>query len=107
MANINKIQLPNGTQYDIEDAVARANIVNTLSALSDTAITSPANGQVLTYDSTTSKWINSTASGGTGVTYQLSMTNNVITLTGSDSSTSSVTLPVYNGSVSVVTGGGS
>jgi len=23
MANINKIQLPNGTQYDIEDAVAR------------------------------------------------------------------------------------
>ena len=46
----------------------------------------------------------SSGGGGTGVTYQLSMTNNVITLTGSDSSTSSVTLPVYNGSVSAVTG---
>ena len=33
------------------------------------------------------------------VTYSLSINNNVITLTGSDSSSSSVTLPVYNGGV--------
>lgn len=33
-------------------------------------------------------------------TYSLSMSSNVITLTGSDSSTSTVTLPVYNGGVS-------
>lgn len=37
--------------------------------------------------------------GGGGVTYVLSMAGNVITLTGSDSSTSSVTLPVYDGGV--------
>jgi hypothetical protein len=33
-------------------------------------------------------------------TYSISMTSNVITLTGQDGSTSSVTLPIYNGSVS-------
>ena len=33
-------------------------------------------------------------------TYTLSISSNVITLTGSDSSTSSITLPVYSGSVS-------
>lgn len=38
--------------------------------------------------------------GGTGATYGISMSNNVITLTGSDGQTSSVTLPVYNGGVS-------
>jgi hypothetical protein len=42
-------------------------------------------------------------SGGSGTdsdtTYRISMTNNVITLTGSDGQTSSVTLPVYGGAV--------
>ena len=33
-------------------------------------------------------------------TYAISISSNVITLTGSDSSTSTVTLPVYNGGVS-------
>lgn len=33
-------------------------------------------------------------------TYSVSMTNNIITLTGSDGNASSVTLPVYNGGVS-------
>ena len=41
---------------------------------------------------------------GSGVdnntTYSISMSNNVITLTGSDSTTSTITLPVYNGEVS-------
>lgn len=36
----------------------------------------------------------------TNTTYSLSMTNNVITLTGSDNSTSTITLPIYNGGVS-------
>ena len=39
------------------------------------------------------------------ITQTISMSNNVITLTGSDGSTSSVTLPVYDGTVS--SGGGS
>ena len=38
-------------------------------------------------------------------TYSISISSNVITLTGSDGSTSTVTLPVYDGSVS--SGGGS
>lgn len=39
--------------------------------------------------------------GGSDTKYSLSMSNNVITLTGTDSSTSTVTLPVYSGGVSV------
>lgn len=35
-----------------------------------------------------------------GKSYSISISSNVITLTGSDSSTSTVTLPVYNGGVS-------
>ena len=34
------------------------------------------------------------------ITYTLSISSNVITLTGSNGSTSTVTLPVYNGGVS-------
>lgn len=55
-----------------------------------TNMTSSYSGGVLTLNS---------SGGGGGVTYTLSMSSNVITLTGSDSSTSSVTLPVYNGGV--------
>ncbi|MDV3427472.1 MAG: hypothetical protein LIR50_10605 [Bacillota bacterium] len=36
----------------------------------------------------------------TNTTYTLSMSNNIITLTGSDSNTSTITLPVYGGGVS-------
>lgn len=42
----------------------------------------------------------SNSGGGANTTYSLSMTNNVITLTGSDNSTSTITLPIYNGGVS-------
>lgn len=49
------------------------------------------------YNSTTSKWENSSLP---HITYSISMSSNVITLTGSDGSTSSITLPVYNGGVS-------
>ena len=72
---------------------------------------------VLGYDSTQYKWyLNSTEitdaaafilrvsgyipSVGGGTTYSISMSSNVITLTGSNGSTSTVTLPVYNGGVS-------
>lgn len=83
---------------------ATAGITTNLAGLTDTTITTPSDGQVLTYDSTTSKWVNSSAG---GVTYSLSISNNVITLTGSNGSTSSVTLPVYNGAVTDVWEGGS
>lgn len=36
----------------------------------------------------------------TNTTYTISMSNNVITLTGSNGNNSTVTLPVYNGGVS-------
>lgn len=47
------------------------------------------------------------AGSGSAVTYTLSITNNVITLTGSDGSVSTVTLPVYDGAFSVVGEGAS
>lgn len=43
----------------------------------------------------------------TNTTYTISRSNNVITLTGSNGSTSTVTLPVYNGSVTESQNGGS
>ena len=99
-----------------------------LGDLSDTTISLPSDGQILKYDSTSSKWINANevtvptpssttpSADGTGsagsstnyaradhvhpkITQALSMSSNVITLTGSDGTTSSVTLPVYNGGV--------
>ena len=92
-------------------------------------IDSAIDGQILTYDDTNSMWVNSDlpsiptassttpSSDGTGavgvstayaradhvhpkITQSLSISSNVITLTGSDGTTSSVTLPVYNGGVS-------
>lgn len=52
-------------------------------------------------DVATKKYVDDAVSGsGSAVTYTLSITNNVITLTGSDGSTSTVTLPVYAGGVS-------
>ena len=52
-------------------------------------------------DVATKKYVDdAVADSGSAVTYTLSITNNVITITGSDGSTSSVTLPVYNGGVS-------
>lgn len=74
---------------------ATAGITTNLAGLTDTTITSPTDGQLLKYDAASGKWINATP-----VTYSLSISNNVITLTGSDGSTSSITLPVYNGGVS-------
>lgn len=57
----------NGTTVDTFTANASTNktvnitVPTTLSALTDTTITTPSNGQVLTYDNTTSKWMNANA----------------------------------------------
>ena len=69
-----------------------------VTGLTDTTITTPTDGQVLTYDSTTSKWVNADG-GGDAITYTISATNNTITLTGSDSSTSTATFPIYDGTI--------
>lgn len=55
-----------GKVNEIIDNLGGGGGSSTLSGLTDVAITSAANGQVLTYDSASSKWINAN-SGGTGV----------------------------------------
>lgn len=50
MSNIKKIRLPSGSDVDIIDS--RINV------------SSPSNGEVLTYDSATSKWVNAAAPSG-------------------------------------------
>lgn len=79
--------------------------IKTLVATKQDALPSGTAGQVLALDSNLAPmWTNPA---GSAVTYTLSMTNNIITLTGSDGSTSSVTLPVYDGAFSVVGEGAS
>lgn len=74
-----KVYINNGT------AVVQVGAGN-LSGLGDVAITTPTNGQALTYNSTTSKWQNSTAGtgtvtsvGGTGTVSGLSLSGTVTT----------------------------
>ena len=68
----------------------------------DEPSTAGTSGQVLTSNGSGGQYWSTPSGGGGGsaVTYSISISNNVITLTGSDSSTSTVTLPVYNGGVS-------
>lgn len=68
---------------------------STLSGLSDVTITSPSNGQILTYDSSTSKWVNSSSSLYTDVTGTLTAGSTSITLS-DNSITSSSTIEVFN-----------
>ena len=134
---------------------ATSGIPTNLSGLTDTTISSPSDGQILRYDNSSSKWINSnettytfdgtynastnkaatvstvttaigaltiptgssstpqplgTASAGSSSDFSkadhvhalptLSISSNVITLTGASGQTTSITLPVYNGGVS-------
>lgn len=74
---------------------------NQTAALIGTA-TDAANSAAASASSASSSAASAAASAAQAVTYALSlnMTNNVITLTGSDGSTSTVTLPVYDGGVS-------
>ena len=55
----------NGTGTDIYAPTSGG--ATALSGLSDVDLTTPSDGQVLTYDNTNSKWINANASGGTTV----------------------------------------
>lgn len=72
-------------------------VIPDISGKQDAPATAGTSGQVLGLDSSLQPvWINP----GGGVTYSLSISGNVITLTGSDGSTSPVTLPVYNGGIS-------
>lgn len=57
-----------------------------LVGLSDVAVSSPANGQSLTYNSTTSKWENTTVSGGGGVS-SFNTRTGAVTLTSDDVTT--------------------
>ena len=59
MADIDVLEFPDGTQYNLRDS--------RVDTLPDVNITSPTNGQVLTYDSANDEWINADASGGSTV----------------------------------------
>lgn len=56
-AHLNYNSSGNAVSYN--DLINKPTIPSTLSGLTDTTITSVSNGQILTYDSATSKWINS------------------------------------------------
>lgn len=53
----------------------------TLSGLTDTTVSSPSNGQVLKYNSTTSKWENGTVSTGSSVSTTIECLNGTATVT--------------------------
>lgn len=78
------------TKKYVDDATA--GITSNLSGLIDTTITTPTNGQLLRYNSTTSKWEN--------VTLSLAISGNTIQLKQGSTVQSSITLPVYDGGVS-------
>lgn len=70
-ASTGTITLTNGTFHNGDDVVVQYNkggsTAVVLGSLQDVNITSPTNGQVLTYNSASGKWINS-AAGGSGIT---------------------------------------
>ena len=71
---------------------ANASGSSTLVDLTDTTITTPADGQLLKYNATTSKWEN--------VTLSLAINGNTIQLKEGNTVISSINLPIYNGGVS-------
>lgn len=88
-------QLQNDSGYATQEYVddATSGITSNLSGLIDTTISSPTNGQVLMYNSTTSKWEN--------ITLSLAINNGVIQLKEGNTVISSINLPIYNGGVSL------
>jgi hypothetical protein len=66
----------------------------TVGTLSDVVLTSPTNGQALTYDTATSKWINSTVASAGGVT-SFNTRTGAVTLTSLDV-TNALTFTPYN-----------
>lgn len=55
--------------------------------------------------STAARWVRSDSKADNNTTYGISMSSNVITLTGSDGNSSTIALPIYSGSMSTVGGG--
>jgi len=66
--------------------------VSSLSDLVDVELTSPANGQVLKYDSTQGKWVNSTETIGTTYTFAEGTTNGAFQVTPSNGTAQSVAI---------------
>lgn len=73
---------------------ATSGITSDLAGLTDTTITTPVDGQILSYDSTTSKWINADAP---------TVPTNVSAFTNDSGYLTLATLPIYDGTVT--TGG--
>ena len=73
-------------------------LITTLAGLSDVSIPSPTNGQVLTYNTATSKWIASTSGGGGGgtvTTISLSNTNGFYNSITNPTTTPAITINPY------------
>lgn len=79
MADISKIKLVDNTEYNIKDA----NAIHQVKTINNQSIVGSGNIDVA----------------GDDTTYSLSILGNVITLSGSDSTTSNITLPIYDGGV--------
>ena len=78
----------------------------TVSGLSDTTITTPADTQVLTYDNATGKWINADASGGgigSFIDNSIAIASDGLAL-GNDDGTNNENIALGNSSLSVTTG---
>lgn len=58
------IDIPTGNQYIWKESVFKRISTNFITELNDTFISSPENGQVLSYDESLSKWVNRGSSGG-------------------------------------------
>lgn len=96
-------------------SISQSRVINFLSQLRDVAISNPADTQVLTYDSSSGRWINASSTGGGGgfanpATEDLDMGGNDITNAALVSSTlftsgaGSVTAPAYARSADLNTG---
>lgn len=67
-----------GTDYFSEDGIGGSGGSSTLSGLSDVSLSSPADGQVLTYESSSSLWKNKNAAGGGGAAFQTLQRSTII-----------------------------
>lgn len=72
-----QIRFKNASYGNVQTALSAALTgggSTSLAALTDTDITTPSNGQVLTYDGTAEKWVNSSSSGGDANVYSTTET---------------------------------
>lgn len=99
-----------GFTININGLGAKHVYTNMAAATAETTIFNVAYTMLFIYDSTRVEgggWICYRGYDvNTNTTYSISITNNIITLTGSDGNTSAVTLPVYAGGITPVYAGG-